>query len=146
MLLYQQQKKNQRFQIQSEINIVPFLDILLILLIIFMMIPFQLIQGFQVNLPHSTKAVSITEDNKYAITIEILKEGLYNFIYNNKHINNINASKLSSEINNIVQTKPDVICLIAAASIINYSEIIHIFNLLSTSGIYSIGMMTNPIN
>ncbi|WP_236608334.1 biopolymer transporter ExbD [Candidatus Blochmanniella vafra] len=111
-----------------------------------MMIPFQLIQGFQVNLPHSTKAVSITEDNKYAITIEILKEGLYNFIYNNKHINNINASKLSSEINNIVQTKPDVICLIAAASIINYSEIIHIFNLLSTSGIYSIGMMTNPIN
>lgn len=139
-------KHHLRLKIQSEINIVPFLDILLILLIVFMMIPFQLMQGFQVNLPNSTKSTDIISDHKSVITIEVLDFELYNFIFNMRQINKIKLEQLSLEIQNTAHIYPNTVCLIAASKTIKYNEIIKILTLLNSIGIKSIGMITNPIH
>ncbi|CAD83403.1 tolR protein [Candidatus Blochmanniella floridana] len=139
-------KKHLRYTIQSEINIVPFLDILLILLIIFMMMPFQFMQGFHVDLPSSSKSVDVIKNYKSIITIEILDTGLYNFILNmKKNINNINMEKLSAEIQNAIHINSNSVCLIAASKTIKYNEIIKILNLLNSIGVESVGMITKPI-
>ncbi|URJ30047.1 biopolymer transporter ExbD [Blochmannia endosymbiont of Camponotus sp.] len=138
--------KKQRIKraIKSDINIIPFLDILLVLLIIFIIIPSKLIQSFEVNLPNSEVATNIVSNEKLIMTIEILGMGFYNLIINNKHMKKICLDQISSEVNNQIYITPDITCLIAASKAIAYDEIIKVLSLLSKIGVHSIGMITNP--
>ena len=67
-------KRLQNRAVMGEINMVPFIDITLILLIIFMvMTPFIVQSQINVDLPSSTAVNTITEDN--VIRVEITKKG-----------------------------------------------------------------------
>lgn len=132
-----------KYTIQSEINIIPFLDVLLVLLIIFMIIPSKFIQGFEVNLPNSTKTVNLIDHNKFLLTIEILATGLYNIISNDKNIKNICLDQLNSEICNRICKNPDMVCLLAASETLKYNELIKVLSLLRNVGVHSVGMITS---
>lgn len=134
----------QRYGIQSEINVVPFLDVLLVLLIVFMILPSKFIQGFEVNLPNSTDTIDIVDNKQSLLTIEIRQTGLYNVILHDKCIKNIYLDQLNLEIRNRILIDPNITCLLAASKTIRYDEIIKILNLLQNIGVHSIGMMTNP--
>lgn len=129
--------------IQSEINIIPFLDVLLVLLVIFMIIPYKFIQGFEVNLPNSTKTMNLIDCNKFTLTIEIIKTGLYNIISNDEYINNIHLDQLNLEINKRICKHPDMVCLLAASKTMQYNELIKVLGLLRNNGVHSVGMITS---
>lgn len=136
-----------RYKINSEINIVPFLDILLVLLMIFMIIPSKLLiqqQGFEVHLPIGDATIHLTKNKKFIITIEIIKAGIYNFLVNDKKISHISLSTLVSEINSVKLTNSNFVYLIAASKEEKYNEIIKILSILNNIGINSIGLITYP--
>lgn len=133
-----------RNTIKSDINIIPFLDILLVLLMIFMLIPSKLIQSFEVNLPNSEVTSNIINDEKLIITIEILGMGFYNLSISNKHVGKMSLDQIASKISHQTHTIPNITCLIAASKTVEYNEIIKVLNLLNHIGIHSIGMITNP--
>ncbi|URJ25396.1 biopolymer transporter ExbD [Candidatus Blochmannia ocreatus (nom. nud.)] len=139
-------KQNIRNKIKSEINIVPLLDILLVLLIIFMTIPIKLIQKFEVNLPNSDITKNFIKNEKITITIEILNKGLYNLVLDNTKIGPMPLTQLSSEINSQIHSNKtaNTLCLIAASRTTTYNEIVVILNLLQINGIHSVGILTNP--
>ncbi|AGC03614.1 protein tolR [Candidatus Blochmanniella chromaiodes str. 640] len=137
-------RKRIRNTIKSDINIIPFLDILLVLLMIFMLIPSKWIQSFEVNLPNSPVTPNIINNEKLIITIEILGMGFYNLIINTKHVEKVRLDQISSEISHQTHIAPNITCLIAASKTVEYDEIIKVLNLLNQIGIHSIGMITNP--
>ncbi|WP_159714169.1 biopolymer transporter ExbD [Blochmannia endosymbiont of Camponotus nipponensis] len=137
-------RKRMRHMIKSDINIIPFLDILLVLLMIFMIVPSKLIQSFEVNLPNSAVTTNILNNEKIMITIEILRMGLYNLVINNKHTEQLRLEQISSEISNQMRINPNISCLIAADKTIEYDAIIKVLNLLNNIGVHSIGMITDP--
>ncbi|URJ32557.1 biopolymer transporter ExbD [Blochmannia endosymbiont of Camponotus sp.] len=137
-------RKRIRNTIKSDINIIPFLDILLVLLMIFMLIPSKWIQSFEVNLPNSQVTPNIINNEKLIITIEILGMGFYNLIINNKHVEKVRLDQISSEISYQTHITPNITCLIAASKTVEYDEIIKVLTLLNHIGIHSIGMITNP--
>lgn len=137
--------KHKRYKLHTEINVVPFLDVLLILLLIFMMMPSQLLQGFEVNLPNSTVASNLTYNNQIILTIEIKESGLYNCIFNDRHISNLHLDQLRTEINSMGSIHPGLTCLVAAAKHIQYDSVIQLLNLLRSIGVQSVGMITNPL-
>lgn len=141
------QRKLKR-DIKSEINVIPFLDILLVLLIIFMMMPSKLMiqqKNLEVHLPshHTTK--NINNENKFLIIVEILGMGVYNFTVDNVKMLHLSLNELISEINSAKVINPNLTCLIAASKEEKYNEIIQILNMLNNIGINSIGMMTNSV-
>lgn len=140
-------QNNPKYKINAEINIIPFLDVLLVLLIIFMIMPSQLLirQGFEVQLPTQDTVKNIIKDKKFLITIEILGAEIYNFTTNDQFASHIPFTQLISNINHAKINNPESICLIAASKEEKYSEIIKILNVLNKIGINSIGMITNPI-
>lgn len=136
-----------RHLIQSEINVIPFLDVLLVLLVIFMIIPSKLMHAFEVNLPNSAAVTTnFVKKNKHIISIEIVEKGVYNFVFNDKCIKNIRLNQLSQEIIYKKNMYPELMCLIAASKTIKYNEVIQILNLLTKLGINSVGIITNPIS
>lgn len=136
---------NLKYKIKSEINIVPFLDVLLVLLIVFMMIPSKLLiqKGFEVHLPNSNVTTEIFKNNKFLITIEILGSGMFNLMINNQRIQHIPSNKLIAELHTIMTTHSDIVCLIAASKEEKYQEITQVLETLKNIGINSIGMITN---
>lgn len=134
----------QKYMIQSEINIVPFLDVLLVLLVIFMIIPSKLFQSFEVNLPKSTESINLIDHDKVLLTIEIMKTGLYNINTHDEYIKNIDFNQLNLEIRNKICLNPDITCLLAAADTAQYNELIQVLNLLRNVGVRSVGMITSP--
>lgn len=119
-----------RRQALSEINVTPFVDVMLVLLIIFMVTAPLLQQGIDVNLPQA-KGKELTPSERVVITIK--KDGK---IYLNKTSTNINElkSKLASMSDRDVFLKAD--------KDVSYGIVIEVMGELREIGIEKLGMVT----
>jgi biopolymer transport protein TolR len=118
----------------AEINVIPLVDIMLVLLIIFMITAPLMQQGIDVNLPKA-KGKSIEETEK--INIVITKEGK---IYVNEKLSTI------QELQSILSAFKDsnVSVLLRADKDVPYGLVAEIMGEIKASGIERIGMITEP--
>ncbi len=114
----------------SEINIIPFVDIMLVLLVIFMVTAPLLQQGIDVNLPRA-KGKELSPAERVIITIK--KDGR---IYVNKTRTDIN--KLKSKF--AVKTDRDV--FLKADKDVPYGVVVEVMGELREIGIEKLGMIT----
>ncbi|MEF9426425.1 MAG: protein TolR [Candidatus Mariimomonas ferrooxydans] len=114
----------------SEINIIPFVDIMLVLLVIFMVTAPLLQQGIDVNLPRA-KGKELSPAERVIITIK--KDGR---IYVNKTRTDIN--KLKSKF--AVKTDRDV--FLKADRDVPYGVVVEVMGELREIGIEKLGMIT----
>jgi len=123
---------DRRRQALSEINVTPFVDVMLVLLIIFMVTAPLLQQGIDVNLPQA-KGKEISPTERLIITIK--RDGK---IYIGKTVTDINSlkSKLSSMSGKEVFLKAD--------KEIPYGMVVEVIGELRESGIERLGMVTEP--
>ncbi|AKC59905.1 biopolymer transporter ExbD [Blochmannia endosymbiont of Polyrhachis (Hedomyrma) turneri] len=142
-------KKN-RYIMKCEINIIPFLDVLLILLLMFMISTLIFTQNFEINLPKSSYTTTSdntnNEDNKFKIIIEVLGNNNYNLYVNSKKIEHISFDQIILNINSKMKIKfTDVMFFIAGDKNIAYNEIINTLNVLNNIGVTTVKVLTQPI-
>lgn len=123
-----------RKTILAEINVIPLVDIMLVLLIIFMITAPMLQQGIDVNLP-KTKGKSIEEAEK--INIVLTKEGK---IYVNDKL--LKISELQAILLALKESNP--IVLLKADKDVPYGLVAEVMGEIKASGIERIGMITEP--
>lgn len=141
---YRRRKRN---DIKSEINIVPFLDVLLVLLLIFMATAPVISQSVEVNLPEDRHSQSVTNEDKTPVILQVAGVGLYklkidgNFITgaNGEDLNDVEVVAFAGE-----EFKKDqnTVFLVAGDAIVPYEEIIKGIVLLKEAGIEKAGLMT----
>ena len=121
-----------RRQALSEINVTPFVDVMLVLLIIFMVTAPMLQQGIDINLPQA-KGKSLAPAERIVITIKKNKR-----IYLNKTRVNINSLKtsLAKSIDKEVFLKAD--------RDVPYGLVVNVMGELRGIGIEKLGMITEP--
>jgi len=121
-----------RRQALSEINVTPFVDVMLVLLVIFMVTAPLLQQGIDVNLPQA-KGKELSPAERVIITIK--KDGK---IYIDKTVTDINMlrSKLA------LMTDRDV--FLKADKEVPYGIVVEVMGELREIGIEKLGMVTEP--
>ena len=123
--------------ILSQINVTPFVDVMLVLLIIFMVTAPMLQEGLDVNLPVVTaKALSVEEE---PIIITVTEEGNL-FINKNK----ITLTGLDKKLNAIYSRKKEKMVLIRADEKVPYGFVIQAMAEIRKAGIERVGMVTQP--
>ena len=129
--------KSSRNDPMSEINVTPFVDVMLVLLIIFMVTAPLLTVGVQVDLPE-TSADTLPEENE-PLTLTINSKGEI-FIQETKvEFNNL-IVKILAVSNNRTDTRISV----RGDKAINYGRVLEIMGMLSGSGFTKVALISEP--
>ncbi len=123
-----------RYKVKPEINVTPFVDVMLVLLVIFMLTSHMITSGIDVNLPASTETFSDKEDH---ISISIDKKSI---IYLQKSM--IKKEDLIKKINALLKEKPNLQILLYGDKEVNYGEVIQIFSILKQASIHNVILVT----
>ena len=125
-------------RLMSEINVTPFVDVMLVLLIIFMVTAPMMMQGVDVNLPRTTTQAIASEEERLVISIT----GKRN-IYLNEY--KISLDTLQRKLETIYQNRPDRAVFLRADQTLPYGFVMDVMAAVRQSGIKRIGMVTEPL-
>ncbi len=117
-------RKHRRERILSEINITPFTDVILVLLIIFMIAtPLLLQSSIRIKLPKASTAQS--SENSQTVSITITNEGL---VYLDSTL--VTKKELKSKIQAMHAKKPDLSTLLRIDKSVSFQEIVDVLDIL----------------
>ena len=134
-----------RRELKSEINIVPLLDVLLVLLLIFMATTPIITQSVEVDLPDATNSQTVSTNDEPPVIIEVSGIGQYSVVIEKDRMEQLPAEQVVAEVQQRLEANPKTVFLIGGAKEVPYDEIIKALNLLHQAGVKSVGLMTQPI-
>ncbi|MFA9488233.1 MULTISPECIES: colicin uptake protein TolR [unclassified Mannheimia] len=140
-------RRSPRRDIKSEINVIPFLDVLLVLLLIFMATAPIISQSVEVNLPEDTHTQSVSNEDKTPVILEVAGVGEYklkidgNYVQSNG-VDNISEAEVVAYAGEQFQKDNNTLFLVAGDKVVPYEEIMKGITLLKDAGIKSVGLMT----
>lgn len=130
----------------SDINVVPFIDVMLVLLVIFMITAPLLTQGVKVNLP-KTAAKALTEQQKEPLIVTVDSAGNFYLNLADKPNQPIPSQTLSSIVTTQLaaqRTGEQRPVLVRGDKNVNYGKVIEVMVLLQQAGAKSVGLITEP--
>ena len=134
-----------RRELKSEINIVPLLDVLLVLLLIFMATAPIITQSVEVDLPDATDSQTVSSNDEPPVIIEVSGVGQYSVVVEKDRMDQLPSEQVIAEAQRRLQANPKTVFLIGGAKDVPYEEIIKALNMLHSAGVKSVGLMTQPI-
>jgi biopolymer transport protein TolR len=131
-------------RLMGEINVVPYIDVMLVLLIIFMVTAPLLTQGVKVELPKAG-AEPLDASNSNPLVLSIDEEGrLYLNVGSNPH-RPLDESTVASWTAAALQRHPDQPVLLKADYRIPYGRVMRAMVLLQRSGARKVGFVSDPL-
>ena len=121
----------------SEINVTPFVDVMLVLLVIFMVTAPMMTQGMMVQLPKAD-ANSLPQSEKQ-LNLSITENG--QFFINKEPLS---SSEMETKLKALAQVSSDRDVLINADGRVPYQKVAELMSLATQAGFTKIGMITEP--
>jgi biopolymer transport protein TolR len=139
-------RKNGRRKPMAEINVVPYIDVTLVLLIIFMITTPMLQTGVEVDLPQAeSKTVESEGDgNNPPIVISIKEQGQYYIKSDSQDDEPVLPEEINSRVAAILINKPKTQVLINADKGVSYGTVVTVMAALKNAGVPTVGLMTKP--
>ena len=128
----------------SEINVVPYIDVMLVLLIIFMVTAPLISQGVKVDLPKACANPIEQEDNPPIIASVDVK-GRYFLNVGDDQESPISEEELGAIVSAQLQKSPNTPVVVKGDGQVAYNEVIQLMVLLQQAGVPSVGLMTDPV-
>lgn len=123
----------------SEINVVPYIDVMLVLLVIFMITAPLLTQGIKVDLPQAPAKPVDTQDQETLVVTVNRKGRLY--LDDRK----ISKKRLKQKVAKILKLRPKTPVVVRGDRRVAYGKVIETMVLLQAAGVPNVGLVTeNP--
>ncbi len=134
--------KRTRANTDANINIVPYIDVMLVLLVIFMMTTPILEQGIEVDLPNAeTKAVDFTEQEPTIVTINRNGEYFINSITGGDP-ERLSAGTIAARVQARLQMFPETGVFVRGDQEVAYGAVIALMAFLQKNGVKKVGIVT----
>ena len=127
----------------SEINVVPYIDVMLVLLIIFMVTAPLVTQGVKVDLPKA-EAQPLVEESKPPLVASVDAQGQYFLNVGDSQQEPMSAVDLAVLVAAHLQVEPNTPVVVKGDGAVAYSEVVQLMVLLQRAGAPSVGLMTTP--
>ena len=135
-------KRGRRRRAMSEINVVPYIDVMLVLLIIFMVTAPLMNLGVDIELPKSN-AKSL-EQKTEPVLVSITKDGTTYLTLGAEEREEIDAETLVTKVSAFVRQNPEAPVLIGGDTGVDYGRVYETMVLLQQAGAPRVGLMSQP--
>jgi biopolymer transport protein TolR len=134
----------------AEINVVPYIDVMLVLLVIFMITAPLLNLGVEVELPKADAEPLDTEQNVEPLVVTVLQNGdLYlnaGGDLDGTSSGLIDAETLVATVSAIVRRNPEIQVLVGGDERVDYGQVYNAMVLLQKAGVTKVGLMSDPLD
>ena len=128
----------------SEINVVPYIDVMLVLLVIFMITAPLLSQGVKVDLPQAaSEPLDRSEAEPLVVTID--RDGSYYLNYGDDQEKPLEPRVLLARVGALIRRRPGLPVLVRGDRDVPYGEVVLAMSLLQRAGVPSVGLMTEAV-
>lgn len=122
----------------AEINVTPFVDVMLVLLIIFMVTAPLMTQGVEVDLPQTRTVRSLPQDNEHIVLTVNDKGEIFLDEYK------VAFDELRGHLERLVK-KQNKILFLRADKVVPYGEVVKIMGEIKSAGIDRLGVVAEPV-
>ena len=125
----------------SDINVVPYIDVMLALLIIFMITAPLLSQGVKVDLPQiPSQAMPATD--KEPVVVSVDATGNFFINYGDNQDKPVTADTLANRINALIKYQPGIPVFVKGDTSVPYGRVVELMALLQSAGVDGVGLVT----
>lgn len=128
----------------SEINMVPFIDIMMVMLVAFMVAAPMISQGINVQLPKANSMPMEVPKGKEPLIVSIKADGNYYLNLGDGDKKTLSLEVISEQVARIKQVRPDVLVLIEGDERVSYGKVVAVMASLQSVGVSDVGLMTDP--
>jgi biopolymer transport protein TolR len=130
-------------RLMAEINVVPYIDVMLVLLIIFMITAPLLTQGIKVDLPKAA-AEPIPSEDQTPLILNIDKAGNFYLSIGENDRSPIDENTVVQRVSAVLRREPKTPVLVKADQSVPYGRVVQGMVLLQQSGAEKVGFITDP--
>ncbi|WP_331346401.1 protein TolR [Cellvibrio sp. UBA7661] len=130
-------------KLKAEINVVPLIDVMLVLLIVFMIAAPMMTQGIKVELPQAaSEPVESKEDEP--ITVSVKADGTYYIDLGGDAEAPRPLAEIKSIVSKVLKEKPNTPVFVQGDKKVDYGVVVTLMGELKQAGAPSVGLITEP--
>jgi biopolymer transport protein TolR len=135
-------RKSRKRRLMGEINVVPYIDVMLVLLVIFMVTAPLLTQGIDVQLPQAAADPIVTQQNEEPLVLSIDEEGELYLNVGDDEDAPIAENQVVELAAAVLRRNPQTPVLVNADQRVPYGSVVRAMVLLQQAGAASVGFLT----
>lgn len=125
----------------SEINVVPYIDVMLVLLVIFMVTAPLMTQGIKVDLPDAASGPINVESEEQTLVVTIKADGSY-YMNVGESEESVALENIGSRTQKILQANPEIRVLVEGDEKLAYGVVVRLMDVLQQAGAKKVGLIT----
>ncbi|MEM9397440.1 MAG: protein TolR [Pseudomonadota bacterium] len=130
-----------RFRPMAEINVVPYIDVMLVLLIIFMVTAPMLMQGVEVELPQAqTEPVENQDSEPLIVSMNAQSQLFLNLGESDDQV--LSLATVRQRVGSVMRNSPEKPVLVWGDKNVAYGEVVTLMAALQEAGAKSVGLVT----
>lgn len=136
-------KSRKRRKLKADINVVPYIDVMLVLLIIFMVTAPLLNLGVDIDLPESRAKALVTDVDP--ILVSIGSDGTTYLTLGKDGREQVDTEVLLKKVSAFVSQNPQAPVVVGADATLDYGTVIKLMGDLQTAGVPKVSLMSQPL-
>lgn len=127
----------------GEINVVPFIDVMLVLLVIFMITAPMLTQGVNVDLPQVTSEPIDPPEDSDPIIVSVDRDGQY-YLSIGGDETEMPLEEVADRVIILLERKPGTPVMVRGDRNVTYGQVVTLMGTLQTAGVANVGLISEP--
>ncbi len=127
----------------GEINVVPFIDVMLVLLVIFMITAPMLTQGVQVDLPQVTSEPIDEVEDSEPIVVAVDRDGHY-FLSIGGEETSVSLDEIAERVIILLERRPGTPVMVRGDRNVSYGQVVNLMSTLQIAGVSNVGLISEP--
>jgi biopolymer transport protein TolR len=135
-------------KVMADINVVPYIDVMLVLLIVFMVTAPLLNQGIEVELPQANNEPINIDENMQTLVVTITSQGDYflSLGATGEDRESVTLDSVGEQVGKILSANPDVQVLIEGDTNAGWGAMITLITTLQAAGVDNPSFITEPLS
>lgn len=131
-------------RLMGDINVVPYIDVMLVLLVIFMITAPMLSQGVKVDLPQVNSQPIPQDEQREPLVISVDASGAYYLSLGHDPQTALDTVDLLTQLDDLLRTQPGIPVYVKGDRNVAYGKVVELMALIRSAGVPSVGLITEP--